>query len=120
MAAALFLLLSLVAAQPPLKPVHIAVQGETNLVPQFVESFKREARDQGLDVSIVERRNADLDYHILLAQESSIGGAAAAIIAVNRDGDLVTSVVRSGRMSGKGAMNACTKELAKKLAVFKR
>ncbi len=116
------LLSFLLSAQPP-QPnpvVRIAVQGETNLVPNFIETFKAESRALGLQVEIVERRSATLDYNILIAQETTLGSAAAAIVATSRDGDLVASVVRSGRFSGRGAINACTKELAKKIAVFKR
>jgi hypothetical protein len=65
-------------------------------------------------------RNAEKDYTIVLAQESTVGSAAAAVIALDRSGDLAASVVRSGRMSGKGAVNACTKELAKKIAILRR
>ena len=35
------------------------------------------------------------------------------------DGGFVTSVVRSGRLSGKGAFNAAAKELAKKIATLR-
>ena len=60
----------------------------------------------------------NLEYNIIIAQESSIGGAAASVVVLDRSGHLVASVVRSGRMSGKGAFNATAKELAKKLAVL--
>ena len=49
-----------------------------------------------------------------------MSGAAAAVVALDRDGAVVASVVRSGRLSGRGAMNACTKEIAKKIATLKR
>jgi hypothetical protein len=100
--------------------VRIAVQGESTLTTNFIDTFKREAKAVGLEVQLVERRHADLDYVVLLAQESTIGSAAAALIAVDRDGNIAASVVRSGRLSGRGAVNACTKELAKKLAVLRR
>jgi hypothetical protein len=101
-------------------PVRVSVQGETNLVPQFVETLKQEGRAAGLEVTVTERSNTDLDYRILLAQESTVGSAAAAVIVLDRDGNIALSVVRSGRMSGKGAINACTKEVAKKIAILKK
>jgi hypothetical protein len=101
-------------------PVRVSVQGETNLVPQFVETLKQEGRAAGLEVTVTERSNADLDYRILLAQETTIGSAAAAVIVLDRDGNIALSVVRSGRLSGKGAINACTKEVAKKIAILKK
>jgi hypothetical protein len=100
--------------------VRIAVQGESTLTVNFIDTFKREALAAGLEVQLVERRHADLEYTILLAQESTMGSAAAALIALDRDGTIAASVVRSGRFSGKGAVNACAKELVKKLAVLRR
>jgi hypothetical protein len=54
--------------------------------------------------------------YIVVAQESSVSGAAAAVIALDSKGLFVASVVRSGRWSGKGAFNASAKELTKKLS----
>jgi len=59
------------------------------------------------------------DYNIVVAQESSVSGAAAAVVALDNKGLFVASVVRSGRWSGKGAFNASAKELAKKLSVLR-
>jgi hypothetical protein len=59
------------------------------------------------------------EYNIVLAQESSVSGAAAAVIALDDKGQFVASVVRSGRWSGKGAFNASAKELAKKIAALR-
>ena len=106
-------------AQPGI-PVRVSVQGETNLAPQFVQTLKQEGRAAGLDVSVVERSTDQIDYRILLAQESTIGSAAAAVIVLDRDGNIAASVVRSGRLSGKGAINACTKEVVKKIAILKK
>lgn len=100
--------------------LRVSVQGETNLTTTFVEVLRREAHDRGMDVQLVERRSEQIDYSILIAQETTLDSAAAAVIAVDKNGDIVTSVVRSGRLTGKGAINACTKELAKRLAVLRK
>jgi hypothetical protein len=100
------------------KPLRIAVTGESNLRTKFVESMKDAGRDFGLSVEIIPKSDEGRNYTIIIAQESSLGGAAAAVIALDRDGEVAASVVRSGRLSGSGAMNACAKELAKKLAVL--
>ncbi|HST12382.1 MAG TPA: hypothetical protein VLL05_18550 [Terriglobales bacterium] len=65
------------------------------------------------------RPDEGYDYNIVVAQESSISGAAAAVIALDNKGLFVASVVRTGRMSGKGAFNASAKELTKKLAALR-
>jgi hypothetical protein len=89
--------------------VGVTVQGETNLNTSFVESL----RSAGFAVRIVPK--ADARYHLLVAQETTIGSAAAAVIVLDAGRDIVASVVRSGRFSGQGALNACAKELAKRL-----
>lgn len=65
------------------------------------------------------RSDETYDYSIVVAQESSVSGAAAAVIVLDAKGLFVASVVRSGRWSGKGAFNASAKELAKKVAVLR-
>ena len=65
------------------------------------------------------RPDENYDYNIVVAQESSISGAAAAVIALDSKGLFVASVVRSGRWSGKGAFNASAKELAKKISLLR-
>jgi len=103
----------------PATLVRIVVRGETNLTTNFVEDFKAESKALRMTVEVVDRRIPH-DYTIVLAQESSVGGAAAAVIALDDDQNVVASVVRSGRLSGRGALNACTKELAKKIAILKK
>ena len=71
-----------------------------------------------MDLQVV-RPDEAYDYNIVIAQESSVSGAAAAVIVLDTKGLFVASVVRSGRWSGKGAFNASAKELVKKLSVLR-
>ena len=98
--------------------VRVVVQGSTNLVPEFVDQLRREFRDNRMELFIVDR-SADYEYNIVIAQESTLGSAAGAVVVLDRSGSLVTTVVRSGRLSGKGALNASAKELAKNIAKLK-
>jgi len=93
------------------------VQGDTSRLADFVESCKHEFADHGLKLQLVSS-DGDYQYNIVIAQESSMSGAASAVVVLDRKGIFVASVVRSGRMSGKGALNASAKELAKKLAIL--
>ena len=98
--------------------VRILVQGDTSRLPDFIESLRREFSDRRMAIVLVDP-SAPFDYNVVLAQESSLGGAAAAVIVLDSSASFVTSVVRSGRLSGKGAFNATAKELAKKLAILR-
>ena len=105
---------------PARSVVRIAVTGESNLKSNFIESLKDTAREARLSIEIVPRSDAALQYTVIVAQETTIGSAAAAVIALDREGDVAASVVRSGRFSGRGALNACAKELVKKILVLAR
>jgi hypothetical protein len=105
-------------SQTPVADVKVFAQGDSSRLPDFIESCRREFTEHGMKLQLV-RPNEGYDYNIVVAQESSISGAAAAVIALDSKGLFVASVVRSGRWSGKGAFNASAKELAKKLAALR-
>jgi hypothetical protein len=98
--------------------VRVFFQGDSSRLPDFVESCKREFSEHGMKLKLV-RPEEGYDYNIIVAQESSLSGAAASVIALDGKGLFVASVVRSGRWSGKGAFNASAKELARKLAALR-
>lgn len=98
--------------------LRVVVQGDTARLPDFVENLRREFAERGMALSLVNR-DTDHDYNIVLAQESSLGGAAAAVVVLDAKAVFVTSVVRSGRATAKGAFNATAKELAKKIAILR-
>ena len=93
------------------------MQGDSSRLADFVEECQREFPNHGLKLEIVSF-DSDFQYNIVVAQESAMGGAAASVIALDKKGLFVASVVRWDRWSGKGAPNAVAKELAKKLAVL--
>lgn len=98
--------------------VRVFVQGDSSRLPDFVESCRREFSEHGMTLQLA-KFSESYEYNIVLAQESSVSGAAAAVIALDDKGQFVASVVRSGRWSGKGAFNASAKELAKKIAALR-
>jgi hypothetical protein len=108
-------LAQIAAAQETLK---VFAQGDSSRLPDFIESCKKEFKEKGMEIRLV-RPDEGYDYNIVVAQESSVSGAAAAVIVLDSKGLFVASVVRSGRWSGKGAFNASAKELAKKVALLR-
>jgi len=95
--------------------VKVFAQGDSSRLADFIASCKKEFSERGITLQLV-RPDEGYDYNIVVAQETNIGGAAAAVIALDSKGLFVASVVRSGRMSGKGAFTASAKELAKQLS----
>ena len=98
--------------------VKVFAQGDSSRLPNFIESCKREFKEKGMDLQLV-RPDERYDYNIVVAQESSVSGAAAAVIVLDNKGLFIASVVRSGRWTGKGAFNASAKELAKKISLLR-
>lgn len=117
LALALACTVTLAQSAPAPRAVKAYVQGDSSRLADFVAECQREFANHGLKLQLVPF-DGDFEYNIVIAQESSLGGAAASVVALDKKGLLVASVVRSGRMSGKGAFNATAKELAKKLAVL--
>lgn len=108
----------LVQVAPAQQAVRVFAQGDSSRLANFVESCKKEFNDNGMSLQLV-RPDEGYDYNIVVAQEPSIGGAAAAVIVLDSKGRFVASVVRTGRMSGKGAFNGSAKELAKKISALR-
>jgi hypothetical protein len=94
--------------------VRVAVIGDAGIREPFIKSLEAAGRHASLHFELVPRPNAD--YTLLIAQDTTIGSAAAAVTALDRRGDVALSIVRSGRITGRGALDACAKQLAKDLA----
>ncbi len=89
--------------------LRVTIQGNSASIPDFVESLRRELIGVGITIKLVGR-SEEYDYSIVVAQETTLGSAAAAVIALDHNGSFVTSVLRSGRITGKGAFNASAKD----------
>jgi len=98
--------------------IRIVLQGDSTLLPDFAEMCRKEFADHKMKLELV-RPDEGYDYNIVIAQETTFGSAAAGVIALDNKGIFVASVVRSGRMSGRGALNACAKELARKISALR-
>ena len=106
------------AVPSPQDTVRVFIRGDSSRLPDFVESCRREFSEHGMKLQLA-KFDERYEYNIVLAQESSVSGAAAAVIVLDSKGQFVASVVRSGRLSGRGAFNASAKELTKKLAALR-
>jgi hypothetical protein len=108
---------SLAQSVPAPRTVKVYVQGDTSGVALFVEASRREFAKHGMTFQPVPFEG-DFEYNIVIAQELEFKEATASVVVLDRKGLLLTSVVRSGRLSGKSAFNATARELAKKMAVL--
>ena len=124
--------------------LRLAFAGVTTLTTPFLENMKNAGREAGLSVEVVPmardlsrdlsprdvsaRMRAGLTIAVAPSEErnyflivvNQIGGLANVVIALDRDGEVAASVVRSGRFSASGARDASAGELVKKLAELLR
>ena len=120
-----------------LKPVRIAFAGSTGLTEPFIEHMKDAGLEAGLSIEVVPKAESGLlprDFSVrtraglpvafapsegrnyFLVAVTQIGGLANVVVALDRDGEVVASVARSGRFSASGARDTSARELARKLA----
>ena len=126
---------SVVEAQAQ-KPLRVAFAGVTTLTTPFIESMKDAGREVGLSVEVVPMaqdlsprelsartraglpialaRSEGRNYFLVVVNQ--ISGLANVVIALDRDGEVAATVVRSGRFSASGARDESARELSKKLA----
>lgn len=105
-------------ARQQLPVVHVAVVGETSLKTNFIQDLRNAGAEAKIQITVTTKDDPNLRYTLIVAQETTISSAAAAVVVLDSSADVVTSVVRSGRMTARGALNACAKEIAKRLAVL--
>jgi len=79
-------------------------------LPDSIERCKREFSEHCMQLQLV-RPDEGYGYNIVVAQESSLAGAAATVIALDSKGLFVASLVRRDHWSGRGAFNASAKKL---------
>jgi hypothetical protein len=119
------LALCVIAAQsderlPSLKPVTIFVEGDSSVIPKFVNMCRQMGPDRGLDFHFVDRRDDKFDYHVVLSAEGSSAWdfAHGNIVVLNPEAKVLFTVTRANRWSAKGATSALTKEFVKVLARY--
>lgn len=80
-------------------------------LPDSLESCKREFGEHCMQLQLV-RPDEGHGYNIVVAQESSLAGAAATVIALDSKGLFVASLVRAGHCSGRGSVQRVGQETA--------
>jgi hypothetical protein len=85
------------------KTVSVFVQGDTSRLADFVESCRREFADRGLKLQLVSS-DGEFQYNVVIAQESSVSGAAAAVVALDRKGVFCRVRCAVGENVGKGGL----------------
>ena len=103
-----------------LKPVVLFVEGDSSVIPKFINICREMGPERGLDFHFVDKKDDKYDYRVVLSAEGSSmwNYAQGNIVVLNSEAKVLFTVTRSNRMTAKGATSALTKEFVKVLARY--
>ncbi|HZQ17656.1 MAG TPA: hypothetical protein VFA90_02960 [Terriglobales bacterium] len=107
---ALVLLLLVVISLPALpaaapKAVTVFVEGDSSVIPKFVNVCRDLGPKRGLDFHFVDRQSDKYDYRVVLSSEgaSTWNWAQGNIVVMNPEAKVLFTVTRSNRFTAKGS-----------------
>ena len=111
---------ALAAQQAPLKPVLLYVEGDSSVIPKFINMCRMMGPERGLDFKFVDKAGEKYDYRVVLSAEGSgmWNYAQGNIVVLNQDAKVIFTVTRSNRLTAKGATSALSKEFVKVMARY--
>jgi hypothetical protein len=95
--------------------IRVRLQGDTGH--DFVGELRAALAVHRIELEIAQP-STPIDYSFILALQASGSSPSAAVIALDRDGNLVAAAVDSG-FRLKGAVTGCAKELAKRMSALR-
>ena len=103
-----------------LKAVVIYVEGDSSVIPKFINMCRQKGPEYGLDFKFVDKKEERYDYRVVLSAEGSStwNFAQGNIVVLNPEAKVLFTVTRSNRWTAKGATSALTKEFIKVLARY--
>jgi hypothetical protein len=119
LAALAALVLSLMAPAAT-KPVVLFIEGDSSVIPKFVNLCRQMGPEYGLDFRFVDKREDPYEYRVILSAEGSgtWNFAQGNIVVLNPEAKVIFTVIRSNRWTAKGATSALTKEFVKVMARY--
>ena len=100
------------------KPVTLFLEGDSSVIPKFVNLCREMGPEHGLDFRFVDKKEDPYDYRVVLSSEGSgvWNYAQGNIVVMNREAKVIFTVTRSNRLTAKGATSALAKEFVKVMA----
>jgi len=114
------LLWTLASAAAPPKRVVLFVEGDSSVIPKFINVCRQMGPQRGLDFQFVDKKEDKWDYRVVLSAEGSSTWdfAHGSIVVLNPDAKVIFTVMRANRWTAKGATNALSKEFVKVMARY--
>jgi hypothetical protein len=108
------------AQQAAPKPVSIYVEGDSSVIPKFINMCREMGPERGLEFRFMDKQGDPFDYRVVLSSEGSSAWnfAQGNIVVLNHESKVIFTVTRSNRWTAKGATSALTKEFIKVLSRY--
>jgi hypothetical protein len=102
------------------KHVKVFLEGDTSDILKFIKLAEEKAPDRNLSFEFTRDKESDWDVRVVLSAEGSSmwSYAHGTIVVMDNKSDVLFTVNRSDRLTGKGATSALTKEVVKMLARY--
>jgi len=102
------------------KHVRVFLEGDTSDIPKFVKVAQEKGPERSLSFEFTRDKDADWDVRVVLSAEGSSmwSYAHGSIVVMDKKSNVLFTVNRSERLTGKGATNALTKEFVKMLSRY--
>jgi hypothetical protein len=97
------------------RPVVLLIEGDSSVIPKFVNMCREMGPEYGLDFRFVDKKEDPYEYRVVLSAEGSgvWNFAQGNIVVLNPEAKIIFTVTRSNRWTTKGAASALTKEFVK-------
>ncbi len=102
------------------KHVRVFVEGDSSVIPKFIKLAQEKAPERKLSFEFGRDKDAEWDIRVVLSAEGTgmWSYAHGNIVVMDKKSNVLFTVTRSGRMTGKGATSALTKEFVKMLSRY--
>ena len=102
------------------KALRVYVEGDTSVMARMIQSLREREEEYGFQFTIVEKLSDPWDIRIVLAAEGTGAWnyAQGSAIVLTNECRVIAAVMRSNRLTAKGATNAVAKEIVKNLHEF--
>lgn len=102
------------------KKVTVFIEGDTSMIPKVIKLAREIGPSRNLDFTFIRDKDQPFDIRFVLSAEGSSTWSYAHSNAVIMDSksNVLFTITRSDRLTGKGAASAVTKEFVKNLARY--
>jgi hypothetical protein len=105
---------------PGTKNVRVFVEGDSSEIPKFIKLAQEKGPERKLHFEFTRDKEAEWDIRVVLSAEGSSvwSYAHGNIVVMDKKSNVLFTVTRSDRLTGKGATSALTKEFVKMLSRY--